>query len=449
MKVVVVGAGEVGNYLCETLSERGYDVTIIERSSEKATEVDNAFDVRVLTGNGASAEMLNKANVSDCDYFLAMTSDDSVNLVACSLAKALGARSILARIHDQTYSDHTRINYQHHFGIDYLLNPEALCAVQIAKSIRNPGRVAVENFARGQIEVQQIVVSEKSRFAGKTLMDIRLDARVQVGYLQRGDLLEVPTGTTQIMAGDRITLVGNPDPMLEVKPLFDPNSAVDHAKVTLFGASETALVLIRLLQNPRFQIRIIEEDETICQQIAERYPRVTVIHGSATSLRLMEEEQVGESDYFVACTKRDEDNIMTCLQASKLGVKHVQLVINKPDYESVLDTMSLTLGVQQAVAPRVVTVDEIRRITSEEPYIDLAALPGNTARIIEVRVSHHSPCVGQEIKDIKWPPGVRIAALLQKFEARIAMATDRIMAGDRVVAIVKSDQIEKLVKALT
>lgn len=447
MKIVVVGAGEVGRFLCQTLSESGHDVIVVENSGLTAQEVDEAADVRVLEGNGASAELLKEAGVGECDFFLAMTSDDRTNLISSSLAKALGARVTIARIHDQTYSDNSHVNYQLHFGIDFLINPEALSAVALAKAIRHPGRVAVENFARGEIEVQQVRVSPKSKFTGKRFGEMRLGQGVYIGILQREGQIEVPTPDLILQAGDLVTLFGRTEAVNDVRQKMEPASQTDLVRVVLFGGSETAIALIRLLKNPRFKIRVMESDAKVCQQLAERFPHVTVIHGSATSLRLMEEEQIGSADYFVACTKDDENNIMTCLQARKLGVAHVQLVINKPDYEEVLDELRSTLGVELAVAPRTATVQEVMRYISRESSQELAQLPDEAGKILEIRVSDHSPMVGKAIRNM--PSGAVVVVLMHKFQAKLPAADDVILAGDRLVVIVRGDKVHDLLKMLT
>ncbi|MEO0796547.1 MAG: Trk system potassium transporter TrkA [Verrucomicrobiota bacterium] len=449
MKIVVVGAGEVGRFLCEKLSEEGHDVTVIESAPKIAQEVDESLDVRVVEDHGASAEVLQRSGAGESDFFLAMTSDDRTNLISCSLAKALGAKTTIARIHDQTYSDNSIVNYQIHFGIDFLLNPEALSAVELAKSIRNPSRVAVENFARGEIEVQQIRVSARSKSTEKTLKDIRLPAGVRIALIQDGDSSEVPTADSVIRAEQCVTLVGPPEQLQHTKGYLAPEKKTDLLRIVLFGGSETAIALIRLLKNPRFKIRLIEHDPKLCQKLAERFPHVTVINGSATSLRLMEEEQIGSADYFVACTKDDEDNIMTCLQARQLGAAHVQLVINKPDYEEILDQLRLTLGVELAVAPRQATVSEIMRYISTDAFTELASLPEGRAKILEIRVSDRSPVINRQIKEISFPKGAVIVVLLHKFQAKVPGADDKILSGDRLVVVVREDREHELLKLLT
>ncbi|MGF1451057.1 MAG: NAD-binding protein, partial [Opitutales bacterium] len=192
MKIVVVGAGEVGRHLCLTLSEERHDVTVIETAERIAEELEESQNVKVVEGNGSSAQVLKEAGAPTCDFFLAMTSEDSVNILSSSLAKAMGAKTTIARVHDRTYADNSLLNYQLHFGIDFLINPEALAAVALAKAIRNPGRVAVENFARGEVEVQQVELSERSRLSGKKLRDIHLPSGVRVGVITREGLSSVP-----------------------------------------------------------------------------------------------------------------------------------------------------------------------------------------------------------------------------------------------------------------
>lgn len=448
MRIIVVGAGNVGYFLCETLSQARHNVTLIENEESIASEVDDNVNVRVVEGNGVSASVLVNAGVSECEYFLAMTSDDRTNVLSSSLAKALGAKTTITRVHDQTYTDHSIVNYQFHFGIDYLLNPEALSAVELAKSIRNPDRVAVENFARGEIEVQMLRISSDSSMIGHKLKDLKVDERILIAYVERENHIEVAGANTILQENDKVTLVGPSDVLLNKRAELEGRKKPTKKNVTLFGGSETAIAMIRLLSNPRFNLRLIESDRELCETLSERFKDITVIHGSATSLRLMEEEHIGQSDYFVACTKKDEDNIMTCLQAAKLGCKHVQLVINKPDYENILEEMRYTLGVESAVAPRVVTVNEVMRLTSQKAYNSLASLSDGKVEVIEVDVQHGATVCDKKLNEIDWPQTCLIAAILHKYEARVPSADDKILAGDRLVAILEATQINELLKCV-
>ncbi|HKK18303.1 MAG TPA: Trk system potassium transporter TrkA [Opitutales bacterium] len=447
MKIIIVGAGEVGSNLSTVLSASGHDVTLIEKSEGHCERLEEEQNARIVTGNGSSARQLVEVGVGKCDAFLAMTSDDRTNIISCSLAKGLGAKNTIARIHDETYSDTSILNYQLHFGIDLLVNPEAICAVELAKEIRSAGRVEVEHFARGQIEVQRQRVAHGSRLIGKKLKDIKLDSQVRVGYIHRGEATEIANADSVLQEDDIVTLFGHPEVLFSLREKFDPKQKIELSRVVLFGGSEAAINLIHLLKNPRFKIRVIEKDRKHCQRLAERFPHITVINGDATSIRLMEEEQINHADYFVACTKDDEENILTCIQASKLGAKHVQLLINKGDYDDLLEMLQTRLDIEVAVSPRRATADFMLRNLSNEAVAKLAEMPDGS-QVLEVRISHASPVIGRKIKDIRLPGGCLLVALLHKFKAKVPAADDTILAGDRVVVIVSGEKEKEVRQAL-
>lgn len=440
MKIIIAGAGDVGFYLCQVLSEDSHAVTMIEEQDAIADEAESSLDARVIRGNGASARCLEKAGVSSCDFFIAMTAHDQLNIVACSIARKLGAKYTIARVHDLVFSDNKRVNFQEYFHIDTLINPEALTAIELAKHVRNPERMAVEDFARGQIELQEIVTSPSAKALGKPLKEIRLPSSLKIGYLVRGETLAVPTADTVLEAGDKITVIGTPELLLANRKLFTNEDSSSTIRVVLNGATETAISVIRRLSNYRFKIRVIEPDLKKCKDIAEAFPNVTVINGSATSLRLLEEEQIGSADYFISCTKDDEENVMTCLQAKKLGVKYVELVINKPDYEQVLQNISGFLDIRAAVSPRKVTVNEIKKYITNKDFIAIGELKGGTVEFIEFKIPENSPCLSKKLRDLKLPPACIVAAIVDELKAKVPNADDEIKAGDRIIVILEKDK---------
>lgn len=448
MKIVIVGAGEVGNHLSQVLSTKGHDVTVIEENPERATRIDEELNVRVIQGSGSSAAVLKEALEDGADFFIAMTSRDEINLISCSLAHVLGAKTIISRIHDQTFIDTTHVNYQFQFGIDMMLNPEGLCAAELAKSIRSPARIAVEQFARGQIEAQRIRIDEKAKFRGKKLRELKLPSQIKFGFYQRGDEQDVPYADTVLEIGDIVTVFGPPNELYKLRTNLDPQSTGQDLRIVIFGGSETAVALIRLLNNPRFKVRVLERDPEKCRRLAERFPDVTFINGDGTSLRLLEEEQVGNADFFVASTSDDERNVMTSIQASKLGAKHVQTVINKSDYEEILFNLRSALDIETLVSPRVVTANEVLRYLSDDPYVELFNFPRQAARILEFAVSKDSPAAGKTLKEIDWPDHAVAVALLQKFQVKVPGADDTILAGDRIVVITREEHIKDLLKLL-
>ena len=448
MKVVVAGAGEVGSYLSAMVSDRGHDVTVIDLDADTCRRLDEAFNLRVVNGSASITTVLRQAGADTCDFFLAMTSDDKTNLIASSLARALGARTVITRIHDSTYADASYFNYQQHFGIDFMINPEMLSAIELAKSIRNPARVAVENFARGQIEAQRFEVDKDSKYAGRSLREIRLPASIKIGYIVRGSDQDVPTADTVLVAGDLLTVFGPPNDLYKLRTQIDPKSTGQRRKIAIFGGSEVAVALLRVLHNDRFTVRVIEKDTAKAESLAERFTHATLINGDGTSLRLMEEEQIGSVDYFIASTSDDERNILTALQAAKLGAKHVQTIINKSDYEDMLLNMKSALNIETIVSPRVVTAREVMRHISREPYVELFRFSQHRGRILEIVVDAKSKAAGRPLREIALPPHSVIVALLHKFQAKVPGAEDTILAGDHVVVITRDENIKDLLRIL-
>ena len=446
MKIIVVGAGDVGHYLCQVLSDEGHSITLIESDTERADEIEENIDARVIRGNGASAKFLSMAGVSDCDYLLAMTAFDQLNIVACAIGKKLGAKTTIARVHDQVYGDNSLFNYQKNFGIDILINPEALTAVELAKHVRNPERMAIEEFARGQIELQEIEITEGARYAGIPLRDINLDSSIRIGYVQRNDVMYVPTADTVLKPNDKITVIGAPELLLKYRGYFSTNKSAESVRVVLNGATETAIAVIRRLSNYRFKIRVIDPDLNRCKEVAEQFPNVTVINGSATSLRLMEEEQIGSADYFIACTKDDEENVMTCLQAKKLGVKYIELVINKTDYEQVLQNISGFLNITADASPRRVTASEIKKYITDKNFTSVGSLKGGFIEFVELKVAEQSHACGKTLREINLPTGCIIAAIVNDNGAKVPGATDVIHADDRLIVILEKEKIKEVAK---
>ncbi|GAB4270082.1 MAG: Trk system potassium transporter TrkA [Opitutales bacterium] len=445
MKALIIGAGEVGSFLSQTLSEDGHDVVVIEQDPILCQEINETQNVKTIEGNGSSAKTLAEADVANCDFVLAVTHDDRVNMMACSIAKVLGSKTTIARAHDQTYADTSFINYQLHFNIDYLISAEALCAIELAKLIRNPQRISVESFGRGDIEVQQVRVNASSRHVNMSLKDIRLDRDVRIAYIIRENKLTIPTADTVLEAEDLVTIVGTSKSLVHVKEEINPDTARKKVRIVIFSGTETAIALVRLLQSSHFKIRIIEKDPHLCERLAEQFPHVTIIHGDATSLRLLEEEQVEDCDFFVACSKDDEDNIMTALQAIHLGAKNTQLIINRPDYEHILNRLKKTVGLNLAISPRKAMGQEVLRYMSTKPYHELATLPDKTGKIIEIRVSGTSPCINKQIRELPLPTATVIVALFHKFQTKVPGADDTILAGDRLVIVTRREKIEELV----
>ncbi len=437
MNIIILGAGEIGFHLALTLERERHNVCVIEANEGLAQMVRERLDVRVVQANGATVTALGEAGVAESDIFLGLTSNDHTNLVAGSLAKSLGTRLAAARVHGEVQREEWLFDYRSHFNIDYLFSPERLAAVELGKFIRNPHALLVEEFARGKIELQQTAVASGSRAAGTTLRDLGLPPRVRVGLIHRDGQVFVPTAASQLRAGDLISLVGTPAKLSGLLPTFQTSGTPvqTHKKVFIFGGGEYGFALAQMLETGPFRTRIMEQDTKACEALSYSLQRTVVIRGDATSLNQLKEEQVGDVDFFVAATRDDEDNVMTCLQAKNLGAKHCVTLIHRADYADAVSRNSNQLGIMGAVSPRVATGKELLRFLTDEQGRALLSFEGG-AQIIEARVTPGCELAGRRIKEIEWPSESGLIALIHGQTAMVPAADDMIAAGDDIVAVV-------------
>ena len=443
MNVFIIGAGSVGSFLCEKFSAN-HNVTLIESDPIVAQEMDDRYDARVICDRGYSAKILTELGVSHCDYFIAMTSDDRTNILTCSIAKALGAKKTIARASDKVYTDNSYLNYQSLFKIDLFINPEALCALELAKEIRDPGRVAIERFSGGTIEALQVGVSAASRLIGKTLREANLDPRVRVGCIYRGDHYEFATSDAELMVGDLVTLVGERDILLKERERFSSEKGDFGGSVTLYGGEETAIALVKLLGTSYFKLRIFDKNINKCRKLSELFPQITIINGEATSVKLLKEEQIEHADYFVACTKTDEDNIMSSLQASNLGAKNVMFIVNEGDYDRVLEDIGYKLGIRKFVSPRIATYLELRHYLSGKKSWEIASFNNGAGIFLQLEVSETSNNIGKRIDEIDWPQGAVVVVLNHNFKSQVPVAESIIHGGDTMIVIIPTESREIL-----
>ncbi len=436
MNIVILGAGEIGFYMAEQLTAKNHNICVIETNEEVARAVSDKLDVRVVTGNGTSVTVLEEAGIAECDVFYGLSSSDNTNVVAASIARPLGAKISIARVHADVQQDQWLFDFRSHFGVDYLFSSERLAAVELAKYIRNPDCLVVEEIARGRVELQQTKVSASTPACGKALRDLKLPARVRVGSIQRKDEVFIPDGDEVLQAGDVVTLFGATNLLSEAAAGFrDTRAGIEQSRVVIFGGGQYGLALAQMLEGSRFRTRIFESDAKRCAVLSRLLQRTTLIHADGTSMTQLREEQVGEADFFVAATAQDEDNVMTCLQARDLGVKHCVTLIHRADYADAVMRAGARLGILGAVSPRVATSRELLRFTVERSANTLVTLNGGL-EVMEFTVGESSGLAGQAVAQINWPKGSLLVSLTRGSSASVPAAADVLQTGDVLVAMV-------------
>jgi trk system potassium uptake protein len=270
-----------------------------------------------------------------------------------------------------------------------------------------------------------------------------------VASVQRGGVQTIPKANDQLLAGDLVTLFGDPNRLADVTTLLQPETKQNkEVSVVIFGGGETGCALAQMLESGNFRVRIMELDPKKCRELSEILQSTVVINGDATSLQQLREEQVGDADFFVATSRDDEDNVMTCLQAKSLGTKYTLALIHRADYATVISRNSQQLGIMGAVSPRVATSRDLMRFITSEKFHLVLTLSGGL-EVLELIVDEKSSAVGRAVADIPWPEGSGLVALLRGHEAMVPSAEDTIVAGDTVYAMVSSSARKPMIKLLT
>ena len=431
MNIVICGAGEVGRHSAEVLSAMDHDITIIDRQAEKLAVLDEEMDIRSLLGNGAEAEVLIEAGVPEADLFIAVTQDDEINLLSGAVAKGLGVRKVIARVHHSAYFEQRGFAYTERLGIDHLVCPDHTTATAIAQTLRSPGAQAVERFARGKIEIQELLVDPGRPVVGKTLVELHMPASARVAAINRQGESFIPTGQTRIEAADVVTLIGEVSGFEKARAMFH-GEPPDRSRVVIMGGTALGVWLSRALHQRRFTVRLFETDRARCDELAEKLDWVTVLHADAMGQTILDEEHIEQVDAFVALTGVDEVNILAAARAKSMGVKEAIAVLQRPTYLHLIEHV----GIDKAFSPRVTAVTQIQQLLDDSPVKKLASLAAGIADVFEVQVRKAVPgVVNLPLKDVKFPQRCLVAGIQRGKEVKVPGANDRIERGDTLIII--------------
>lgn len=438
MRIVVLGAGTVGSWIADLLCQHRHSVTVVDVDPEYTARINEEMDVRAVTGSASECSVLFQADVLGADVCLAVTGSDEVNLVAASMAKAMGARRSIARVFGEVFRDRSTFDYERHFRIDRLLSLEHLSALELARGIRDPGSLAVEHLADGKVQVQEITVSDSSSL-GIPLKDLKLPSGVRVGTIYRDDRIWIAGAEDTIQLHDRITLIGQREEMNEVKDKFQRKGDARRS-VFIAGGGETGYHLAASLNSRRYSVTVMETDLRRCDLLANGLPHATIVQADATRRAVLEEERVGRADVFAACTGDDENNIMACVEARELGTKRIMAIVQRPDYANVVGK----LGIDLAVSPRDVMAKQILSYLNMGPVVSRAMLPGGKIGVYELEVNEGVAATEYDLFNLPLPAGCLVVAMMRHDYVRVPGASDRLRPGDQAVMLVEASAADEM-----
>ncbi|GGL50795.1 Trk system potassium transporter TrkA [Halocalculus aciditolerans] len=436
MRVVIVGAGEVGSSIAADLSD-AHDVVVIDVDSERVEALTYNVDVLPVEGDGTDPAVLEEASVDAADMVIASTDDDETNLAVCGTAATLGDPFTIARVQKTTYLQTWR-RAQGAFSVDFMVCTDLLTAQSVVRVIGFPTATDVDPFAGGRVQMAEFEVPEDSPIAGQTVQEAdRFESLTFAAVIRDGET-HVPRGETVLTANSRVLVIGTPQSVEAFAAAITPERAVGNAEdVLIVGGSQQGFLIAKLLGERGFSPRLIERDEARARDLAERLPETTVMAHDATDAEFLEREHVGESDVVISCLDSDEKTLLASLLVKRLGAARSVAVVDSAEYVDLFETV----GVDVAVNPREVTAEEITRFTRERRAENVAIIEPGTAEVLEIEVDGESVLAGRAIQDAvqDLPDGLVIGAITRG-EAVITPRGDTVVeVGDHVVVFVRED----------
>ena len=444
MQVIVVGAGKVGEAICRDLSREEHEVTLIERNENKLNAIVDQHQIMGISGNGAFYDVQMEAGVPSCDMFISVTPKDEVNIIACVVAKKLGAKFTIARVRMPEYAGHVGF-VQENLGIDRMINPEYEAAQEIYRMIRYPSALSVVPFAFNKINLVELEVTEDSQLMGLNLIKIRKKFNhLLVCILVRGDETIIPRGDTVLKKGDRVFITGA---ISDLGALYRSMSTVDKIRsVMIIGGGRICRYLLEILRGMKLDIKVIESDKKTAYALAEDFQDVSVIYGDGTDQSLLDNQHISNYDCVITLTGIDEENIILSMFSS---MRNVPRRITKINRSNLIKMMS-GMGIQSVITPASIVATHIVRLirgisNSEGSIVEaLYRIENSKAEVLQFKVTEQSKAVGKPIKTLPIKEGVLIAALITDGNVKIPSGADATYPGDKVLIATVSGEMYDL-----
>ena len=440
MKIIIVGLGKVGYAIAQQMVGEEHDLVLVDESSAALEHADATLDAICTEGNGASASVLLSAGVRDADLVIAATADDEVNLVCSLMAKKLGAKHTVARVRNPEYFRDAPI-LRREIGLDMIINPEYAAAQEISRILRVPAAFSVESFARGAVELIGFQIAEGDGMAGKSLIEYNKlhPNALLLCAAKRGCEVIVPNGNFVPLIGDRVYAIGTPTETARVLRSMGRDTAPIR-RLSVIGGGRIALYLAWALEGLGAHITIVEQDEEKCMAVAERLPKATVIHGDGSDHELLESESIFDADAFVSLAGRDEENLLMALSAKAMGVTKVLPKMSRPNYTALVHD----LGIDTVISPKDVTASQISSYVrglanSQGSAVEsLHKLLGGAVEAVEFTATGTTHFLNKPLKDLRFKPGLLVAAIVHEGKLAIPGGRSIISEGDRVIVVAKS-----------
>lgn len=449
MKIIILGAGQVGASLAKSLIDDQHDVTMVDRDEDRLNELQERIDLRTVCGSCSYPNILRAAGAQEADMLIALTNSDEANMIACQVAYSLfHVPKKIARIRSPHYLVREELFDPDHVPIDVFISPEQIVTRYISQLIAYPGALQVLDFSKGAAKLVVAKPSENTAALGLSLAEFyqALSATpLKVVAIYRQEESVLLSDETKISPGDEIFFITANKHVAGVMKYLYPKQTANQ-RIMIGGASHIGSYLARTLDDT-YQVKVIDQDKRLCERLSERLDNGTVLLGEISDKALLHDENVEHVDAFCALTNDDEANIIACLQAKRLGARQVMALIARTAYIDLMEAGAINI----AISPELLTAGFILAELRQGDIINVHSLRHGEAEAIEI-VAHgdanSSRVVGRLVDDIRWPVGARMAAVIRDEVVLIAAPDLRIEANDHVIVFLsnkkKTRDLERL-----
>lgn len=441
MKIVIAGAGEVGSHLAKLLSNEEEDIMLVDENQERLASLDANYNLMTQVGNPTSFTTLREAGVGRCDLFIAVTPYESNNIVACSIAKNLGARTTVARIDTYDFMNPENTSHVKQIGVDRVIYPEYLAAEEIITSLRHSWVRNWFELHDGSILLAGIKLREGAPLAGLQLKEFASGHRnFHVSAIKRNHETIIPRGDDYMEPGDILYVTTTRDHMADLPELCGKTSHRIR-RVLIMGGSKMAIRLVNLAGD-RLKFKIIEKDLEVCKRLPAKCPDCEIIHGDARDTDLLADIGIADFDAFAALTDSSETNILTCLTAKEMGVK--KTVANVENIQFISQAENLNIGT--VVNKKLLASSSIFQLLLDADSSTSKCLALADAEVAELEVRENSKIAGTPVKDLKLNRQMTLAGLIRGGEGMLITGGTILQPGDRVLVFCLAGWLHKVEK---
>lgn len=439
MKIIIAGAGEVGTHLAKLLAKENMDTILMDETSSKLVNLESTHDLLASVGSPTSIQSLKEVGVDKADLFIAVTPSESVNMTACMLATNLGAKRTLARIENYEYLQPENRDFFAKLGVNYLICPELLAAKEIVESLNNTWLRQYLSFQNEALILLGIKIRENALILNKSFSSGFFDhGKYRVVAINRGIETIIPTGSDEIKAGDIVYFITTKENIQYVKTEAG-KEAYKVKSIMVMGGSRIAQKTIQMLNND-ISCKILERDRDKCYLLADKLKDTLIINADGRNTEALKSEGIHDVDAFIAATANSEANILTCLEAKKMGVKKTVAEIENIDYIELAETMDIGTIINK----KMIAASYIYQLTLDADVLDVRTLTSADAEVVEFVAKQGSKITKSPIKDIKLPKNVNIGGIVRDGVGSIVFGNTQIQENDHVIIFCISSAIRKV-----